>query len=126
MMITDETTPIVISIVQELISVVREIDPKWKNAYLRFFLEEGHSQAKASYVHESGVELISVFQHGDFYESTVKKGEELFASLGKKQGLFLLIADSNLSYEIKFEYDDMSRWQINKLDGNTGVPVGIE
>ena len=125
-MINDETTPLVISVVKEFIAMVRKAEPKWKKAYLRFVLEDDSAEAKASYVDESGVEIIDVFRHGDFFDSVIEKGMELIASLGKERGLFLLMADSDLNYEIKFEFDDLSRWKINKLDGNTGVPVGIE
>jgi hypothetical protein len=124
--INDEGTQLVIDLVQNTVSFIREIRPDWQKAYVRFFIEIGHSQAKGSYAHQSDIDLIDAIEHKQFFRSFLEKGEDLLAALGKNEGLFLLIVDSNLNYEIFFEYQDMSRWQINKLDGATGIPIGID
>jgi hypothetical protein len=72
------------------------------------------------------VEIVDVLNHKDCFHPIIKKGQELIAALGKTEGVFLLIADSNFDYEIKFEYQDMNRWKISKLGGGSGVPIGIE
>ena len=55
-----------------------------------------------------------------------EKSGRLQAQIKKERGVFLVAANSDFDYEIKFEYQDMNRWQINKLDGRTGIPEGIE
>ena len=62
----------------------------------------------------------------DFFNAATAKGKEVLAAIGKSEGLFLLIADSNFDYEIKFEYSDMDKWRISKMKGGTGVPAGLE
>jgi hypothetical protein len=125
-MITDEATPLVIDIAKGFITLVREVEPKWEKAYLRFVSHDSTAEAKASYVHAAGVEIINVLKYKDFFHSITKKGQELLAALGKDDGLFLLVTDSNFNYEIKFEYQDLDKWRISKLAGATGVPEGIE
>jgi hypothetical protein len=36
----------------------------------------------------------------------------------------LLIVDSTFNYEVKYEYEDSSRWAISKVGGGSGIPVG--
>jgi hypothetical protein len=123
---THEATPLVIGIAKDFISLVREIEPKWQKAYLRFVSRDSVAQAKGSYTHEAGTEIINVMKHKGFFHSVTKKGQELLAALGKDEGLFLLVSDSSFKYDIMFEYQNLKRWEINKLAGNSGVPEGIE
>jgi hypothetical protein len=125
-MISEEATPLVIDIAKGFIALVREVEPTWEKAYLRFVSSDSTAEAKASYVHATGVEIINVLEHKEFFHSVTKKGQELLAALGKDHGLFLLVTDSSFSYEIKFEYHDLEKWRISKFPGSTGVPEGIE
>lgn len=125
-MIADEASPLVIDIARAFITLVREVDPKWEKAYLRFVSDDSSAEAKASYVHVDGVEIINVLKHKDFFHSVTKMGQELLTALGKERGLFLLVADSSFNYEIKLEYQDLDKWRISKIGGDTGVPVGFE
>lgn len=125
-MIKDEASPLVIDIARGFISLVMSIEPGWKKAYLRFLAEESESEVKGSVVSESGVQIIDVLKHKDFFHPAAAKGRELLQALGKDEGLFLLIIDSSFDYEIKFEYENMDRWKISKFDGGTGIPTGLE
>jgi hypothetical protein len=125
-MVKDEATPLVIDIAKSFISLVRGIEPNWRKAYLRFCSQNSVSEAKGSYVRESGVEIIDVLKHKNFFHPISKKGQDLLAAVGKSEGLFLLVTDSNFDYEIKFEYQDMNRWRISKLAGGSGIPEGME
>ncbi|QND84421.1 Uncharacterized protein ChrSV_2194 [Chromobacterium vaccinii] len=49
-------------------------------------------------------------------------GATLFKELGKSQGVFLLTIDAEFNYDINFEWKDLHRWEITKLDGGTGLP----
>jgi hypothetical protein len=125
-MITEETTPLIVDLAKSFISLVRGIAPDWSKGYLRFCSQNSVSESKASYVHKSGVEIIDVLKFKDFFQEATIKGQELLATIGKSEGLFVLIVDSNLEYEIKFEYSDMGRWRISKMKGGTGIPEGLE
>lgn len=125
-MISEEATPLVIELAKSFTSLVRGIAPDWRTGYLRFCSHDAVSESKASYVHQSGVEIVDVLQHMDFFNAATAKGKDVLAAIGKSEGLFLLIADSNFDYEIKFEYDDMDKWKISKMKGGTGVPTGLE
>ena len=125
-MISAEATPLIIDKVKGFVSLLREIAPDWQKAYLRFSEWNSVSETKASYVHPDGIEIIDVLKHKEFFQSTSRSGEELLAALGKAEGIFLLVVDSKLDYEIKFEYQDPDKWRISKLGGGTGAPEGIE
>lgn len=125
-MVKDETTPVVIDIAKSFIKLVQGIEPKWNKAYFRFRLQESVCEAKGSYVHGTEVVIINVLKHKDFFHPINDKAQELLTLLGKMQGVFLLVVNSNFEYDIKFEYENMNRWKISKLDGGTGIPEGIE
>lgn len=82
-------------------------------------------EAKGSYVHETGVEIIDVLKHKNFFHPIAQKGKDPLAALGKTEGVFLLSTDSNFDYEIKFEYQNLERWKITKMEGGTGMPEGV-
>lgn len=125
-MISEAATPFAVGLAKALVKLVQEVEPDWRNAYMRVSLREGGVEAKASYVHASGAEIFDVLQHKDFFHSATREGRELMAALGKDRGVFLLVVDSNLNYEFKFESANMDRWRISKLRGGTGVPEGLE
>lgn len=50
----------------------------------------------------------------------------LRSNVSRAMAVGLLIVDSNLSYEFKFEHVNMDRWRISKMRGGTGVPEGLE
>jgi len=124
-LISDEATPLVIDTAKSFISLIKQIAPGWQKAYLRFSEWDSISEAKASYVHPAGVEIIDVLQHKKFFQSISQSGGVLLASLGKPEGIFLLIVDSSFDYEIKFEYEDRSKWRISKIGGGGGIPEGL-
>jgi len=125
-MVTDEATPLVVDIAKSFILLVREIAPSWSKAYLRFSNQGSVSQVKGSYTHGSGVDIIDTTEHKDFFHRVARKGKELLNALGKSDGVFLVVVDPKFDYEIKFEYQDMNRWQISKLSGGTGIPAGVD
>jgi hypothetical protein len=125
-MIKDDTTPIVIDIAKSFTKLMQGIEPKWNKAFLRFSGQDSVCEVKGSYLQGADVVMINALKHKNFFHPINDKGEELLISLGKKQGVFLLILNPNLEYEIKFEYDDLNRWNISKLDGGLGVPEGIQ
>ncbi len=125
-MIKEEATPIIVDLAKSFVSLMQGLASDWSTAYLRICSREAMSEAKASYVHRSGVQIIDVLEHKEFFHAAAAKGRDLLAALEKSAGLFVLIVDSALDYEIKCEYDDMNKWRISKIKGGTGVPEGLE
>jgi len=66
-----------------------------------------------------------VLKWAGFYERMNTYGANLLDILGKTQGVFLLTIDSGLNYDIKFEWQNLNRWEITKLNKETGLPQGI-
>jgi hypothetical protein len=69
--------------------------------------------------------LISAIKYGVFYDSMNAKGATLFSLMEKAKGVFVLVADSDSNYDMKFEWKDLHRWEITKMNGGTGVPHGL-
>lgn len=122
-MITEEATPLVVDLAKRFISLIREIAPGWSKGYLRFCSLASVVESKASYVNQSGAEIIDVVKYKEFFQAISIHGQELLAALGKSEGLFLLIVDSNFDYEVKFEYSQLDKWRITKMRGETGIPT---
>jgi hypothetical protein len=125
-MSNDVAGPLVIDLAKAFIALVMSIEPMWRKAYLRFETRDSEREIKASLMSESGVQIIDVLEHKDFFHPATTIGQELIQALGKEVGVFLLIVDSSFDYEVKFEYEDMDRWKISKFDGGTGIPAGLE
>lgn len=124
--ISESATPLIIEIAKSFITLIRDIEPKWEKAYLRYVSYGSNAEAKASYVHPSGIEIVNVLKNKGFFHPFTEKAQELLKAMGKEQGLFLLVTDSKFDYEFKFEYENLGRWRISKLDGGTGIPEGID
>lgn len=125
MMMNDVASSLVVEITKKFITLMMDVEPQWEKAYLRFSCNSSAAEIKASFVSETGVEIIDVLKYKDFFHPMNMKGQELLAALGKIKGVFLLVIDANFDYEINFEYQDMNRWKISKLAGRTGMPEGI-
>ncbi|GLQ89399.1 hypothetical protein [Dyella flagellata] len=121
----NEASAIVIDLAKEFVSLVGSLDPGWTKAYYRFRAEELRYGSNASYVGGTGVTLVGAIRHGPFYELMNEKGAELLKHLDKKKGVFLLTVDNQLDYDIKFEWNDLHRWEISKMDGRSGIPEGL-
>jgi len=121
----DEASGVVIELAKELIKLIRGIEPKWRNAYYRFDWEPGRYGGTGSYTFDSKITLIDALTYSPFFKSMNEKGKKLSTLLKEQKGVLLLVADSNFDYEIKFDFKDMGRWEISKMDGGTGIPAGL-
>jgi len=124
----DSAAESVIGLAQEFISLVRQLDPTWTRAFWRFESEELRYGSNASYVSPNGVFLVPALKQRVAIDALNEMGRKLWASepdSAKRFCVCLLLVDSNFSYEIKFERQDLSKWRITKLDGATGLPAGL-
>ena len=120
----DTSAPIVIELARSAIAHLRETAPDWTTAYVRIAREPGSIQCKGSYVTPSQVLLFKAIG-SDFLGRMRDTGERLFEALDKDRGVALLVVQSSLDYEIKFDWDDPARWAISRMDGATGVPTDL-
>ncbi|MDI1263565.1 MAG: hypothetical protein PS018_09945 [bacterium] len=126
--VSSQASECVIALAQLLTGKIQGIDQKWLHAFLRIDAEEGAMGARCSYVNANGVHLVGPIENQDLYHRAIEIGEQLRAATHRHERAFkvcLLIVDASFNYELKFEYEDASKWMITKLDGATGIPVGI-
>lgn len=122
----DRSSAFVIGMVQELVATVRRLNPAWTRAFWRFESEELRYGSNASYVDSAGANLISAIREQRFYDTMNASGRKLWESqVGGAFRVCLLVIDSSLNYEMKFEMQDVSKWRITKSDGGTGMPEGL-
>ncbi|POZ61867.1 hypothetical protein C2I19_11420 [Chromobacterium alticapitis] len=99
-----------------------DLAPNWEKAFYRFRAEEARYGSNASYIIGTDVFLVGALKQAVFYSRMNDFGAMLLKELGKSQGVFLLTIDAEFNYDIKFEWSDLHRWEITKLDGGTGLP----
>lgn len=121
----ENQSEVVIEMAKSTIDLVKAIDPAWRKAYLRFYMDGGESGANGSYANASAVNLLGTLDHAGYYGSMHSLGEQLFRLLQKERGVLLLAVDANFDYEIKFDWTNLDRWRITKLNGSSGVPEGL-
>lgn len=123
--VNETQASIIIELAKEFIEIVQGLDPKWNRAFFRFSIDEASFGSNASYQVESTVTLLNPFSCKTFFSNMNAKGEQLFQLSQKAKGVLLLTIDADFNFDTKFEYDDLARWKISKIDGGTGIPVGI-
>lgn len=116
-----------VEIVGELAKEISTIEPTWQRAFLRISKGIGIAEAKASYVGPTGIIIVNVLEHKTFFHWVVDITDRFFETLDATRPVkvALVVLNSDLSYELTYEYDDPQRWTISKLNGGTGVPAGL-
>jgi len=122
----DARTGIIVEIAKRFIELLRQLEPNWTKGYLRFWFDPVQYGSNASFEkNDSKVLLVDTMKNRQYFAYFNQKGVELMKELGKPQGVFILVVDSSFDYKYHFEYQDLDRWKISKMDGATGIPVGI-
>jgi hypothetical protein len=121
----EQASKITIDLVKEFVDLLNSADPQWTKGYYRFLYEPGHYGCNGSYTNEEDTLLIGALKYSTFFEAMTQISLKIFEAIEKPMGLLLLIVDSDLNYDIKFEWHDLGRWRITKLDGATGIPTGL-
>ncbi|WP_155847301.1 hypothetical protein [Asticcacaulis sp. AC402] len=124
-MVDDDRSQLVIELAKTFIELAMEVDSSWTKAYFRFSHEGNRLGSNASCVSNGVVNLVSPFQHDSAWDRLNEISENLFQEIGKPKAVILLIVDNEFNFDVKFEYDDMRKWTITKIDGATGVPEGF-
>ncbi len=122
----EDQSEIVTEMASALVEFASKIDSSWKKAYYRFYIGGPESGSIGSCVGRSGIHFIDGLTHVDFCNALNELGKRLFSLFGQKRGLLLLSVDSNMEFNIDFEFEDLNKWRIIKSDGSSGIPEGIE
>ena len=122
----ESQSEIVLELAQSLISLVRDDAASWNEAYYRFECEGGHTKSTASYRDAERVTLISALRKKEFFDWRGALASDLFAFFREPKGVLLLVATSDFSFDVRYEFANVDRWQITKLNGGTGIPAGLE
>ena len=117
---------IVIELAKTLISFAERTAGSWSKVYYRFACAPGQTKSSASYVGPDRVELISALGNKDFLDEMGALSGKLFSVLNESQGVLLLEAATDFSYNVHYDFEDLGRWQITKLNGATGIPAGLD
>jgi hypothetical protein len=115
----------VISLAKMLTSLAQRADPSWQRAFWRFECEELRYGSNGSYEGKTGVQLFSVLKEAATFNEMNELARKIWQSEPEKTKRFcvlLLSITSNSGYEMEFEHSDISKWKINMLDGNSGLP----
>lgn len=124
----DVATQITVELVRALVVEMQSMSQSWKQAFIRFEYRDNVTATKGSYETEHGVFMLDAMKVRPLFALMATRGPELIdatSQIGKRPCVFLLVVDSKLSYEIQYEWQDLSRWPISKMDGASGLPVGF-
>jgi hypothetical protein len=107
----EAASSVVVEITKELIRIADSLEQGWEAAYFRFEsggLSEGHTMT-ASYI--SGMSE-TVVEDPKSLGALGNRGVTLLKLLGRERGVFLVSVDSQLNYNIRFEWRNLQRWAI--------------
>jgi hypothetical protein len=122
---SDAQAAAVVDLAKEFMELTHRVEPAWKKAYFRFSADESRRGSNASCVTDERVLLVDPFKYDAFFKSMNEKSVRLLKLMEKEWAVVLLSIDSAFDYEIKFEYQNLDRWRITKINGGTGVPEGV-
>ena len=115
----------VIALASRLLEQMSVLQPGWTKGFFRFRSDGTRLGSNASYVANGDVLLISAVQNARFYDDMIAKGAALFQELDKTHGVFLLTVDAPSTYDVKFEWDELNRWEISKAHGGAELPKDL-
>lgn len=124
----EQASQVVIELAKTFVDALQRIAPTWNRAFMRLDASDQDIGAKGSYVSATGVSLLGALDHKQLYEAMLRLGSQLrqaTSNNGRQFVVCLVVIDSNFDYEVKFEFDDPNKWEITKLDGASGIPIGI-
>jgi len=120
---------LVLSLATASLEFMKGVGKPWDRAYVRFQEADGNTDASASYVRGDDVTIVSAVREGPFFDKVLEFANELRGVISPPAAtafVCLLILDSNLDYRVKYEFKDTGKWKITKLNGGSGIPVGLD
>ncbi len=121
----EASTESVVKLAKVFLAHLRQKAPDFERAFYRAVVEPQQHGARASYVVGEHVTLLDAVEERALFEEMRETSWELVGNLGKDRGVLLLVVSKSFEYEIKFDWTDLERWHMTKLDGGTGIPAGL-
>lgn len=120
-----DLSDVVADLAEEFINLAMRFNPAWTRAFYRYTHEGSRLGSNASCVANGVANLVDPFAHAAAFRKLNEIAERLFQAIGKDKAVILLIVDNNFDFDVKFEYTNMHKWSISKLDGASGIPEGF-
>jgi hypothetical protein len=123
----DGASRLVLELARLLIREMQAMGKPWTKAFLRMEIADGVQTHRGSFLVGDFVHLFNVLEHKTMFSSVhelVPQLREASANDDRRFCVALLIVDSKFNYEVRYEYDDVARWAISRLDGGSGMPAG--
>jgi hypothetical protein len=121
----EKASAVVIELAARLVELMGQLEPKWSKAFFRYCQDGSSSRANGSYVVDQNALLLNTIKNSSFFASMNADSQRLLQIMSKDRAVFLLTVDSGMSFDVKFEFENMERWIITKLNGGTGIPEGL-
>jgi hypothetical protein len=118
----DEATAGVVELAKDLMAFLQSSYPGWRRGFLRFRSDSGRYGSNASFEVGDRVELISAVRNAAFYDRMNETSRSLFSALGKDFGVLLITVTDAFEYNVEFEWANLTRWEITKMNGASGLP----
>jgi hypothetical protein len=120
---------ITISLAKTFISYMNSFNEPWDKAYFRFHIDNEHYGCNGSYSLKGNAKLLSVFDHEELYNSLESISLQLHDVMVKDVNfgdfrVALITITSGFDFDIKYEYADINKWKITRIDSN-GIPIGL-
>ena len=123
---TNDSADLIVALSTRFLELFVAEDRDLVRGFFRFRLEPDVFGSNASFQSVSAVMLIDPFKHAQFFEDMNAMGRALLSSMNKTHGLFLLEVGSQYAYNVDFEFEDLDRWKISKINGGNGIPDGYK
>lgn len=125
----NDSTATVFEMTKSFVSFLDVEISNWKRGFYRFEANEQMSGANSSYENSGGVFILPAIKYANFFGGMNTLAHSLRDQVDLVKPKFcvmLLSVDCDSNYKIDFEFKDAKRWGITKLDGASGIPIGIE
>jgi hypothetical protein len=123
----DRPSELIVELAKAVVAEMRTSYPDWNEGFVRMQAADDSFEVKCSYVLPTGTQILNVLVHKAFIEKAQRIGAELRETLPRANGPFyvaLLRVGADLDYSMQYEYSDLNRWNISKMNGGTGIPAG--
>jgi hypothetical protein len=121
---TQRDSELVVELAKTFITMMESRFSGWSRAFFRFSADEQQYGSNGSFERDGQVSLFSALALAEFFDHMNGMAHELWRG-GQKFRVMLLTIQSDFDYHVSFEPVDATRWSISKLDGATGLPVGL-
>jgi len=121
---------VTVLLAKKFISYMKNFSEPWDNAYFRFHFSDNDYGCNGSFSSNGNASIFDVFEHETLFDSLQEIALQLHEAILNADNsanfrVALLTINSAYEYDIKYEYEDINKWEITKTKSN-GIPVGLQ